>query len=207
MSSYSAEIKEMRVGVDRKRGQQEVLLSQVQRHKKILRNSKRDLRHIEEAQAIIQATAKVTQEELQYHISDLVSLALKAVFDEPYKLEVEFVMKRGRTEAELWFVRDGERVHPLSASGGGAVDVASFALRVALWALSYPRSRPVLILDEPFKFLSSGLQVRAGDMLKAISEKLNLQIIMVSHVPDLIESSDKVFEVRLKNGVSQVKII
>lgn len=200
-----ADILFFRTQVERKKGQREVLLSQDSRHRKTLRSLNRDLKHIQEAQDIIQATAKVTQEELQYHISDLVSLALKAVFDEPYELKVEFVMKRGRTEAELWFVRDGEKVNPLLASGGGAVDVASFALRIALWALTHPRSRSVFFLDEPFKFLSSGLQVRAGEMLKTISDKLGLQIIMVSHVQDLIESSDKVFEVRLRNGQSQVK--
>lgn len=198
-------VSDIRYALEYKKGQRDQLKTQVLSIRKSLKALKRTLKHTQTAQEIIQSVAKITQEELQYHISDLVSLALQSVFDDPYKLDVDFVVKRGRTECELWFERRGEKVHPLTASGGGAVDVASFALRVALWALPHPHKRPVLILDEPFRFLSSDLQARAGEMLKEISEKLNLQIIMVSHVPDLIESADKVFEVRMREGRSLIR--
>ena len=118
-----------------------------------------------------------------------------------------FVMKRGKTEADLFFVRDGNRVTPLEASGYGMVDIASFALRVAMWSLQRPRSRNVLVLDEPLKFLSRGYQSKASTMLKEISRKLGLQIIMVSHSQELIESADRVFGVSIKDGVSGVSVV
>ena len=159
----------------------------------------------DKARAVIQEVAKLTQQELEFHISELVSLALSAVFDDPYKFKVDFVIKRERTEAELYFERDGERVHPMTASGGGAVDVAANALRFALWSLKSPRTRNTIILDEPYRFLSKDAQPRAAAMLKEISAKLGIQVIMVSHNPDLIEAADKAFEVTMRNGVSTVK--
>ena len=113
------------------------------------------------ARALLQSVAKETQEQLRFHIEDIVSLALDAVFPNPYELQVDFVERRGKTECDLWFVRDGEEpINPLDASGGGAVDIAAFALRVALFCLVRPQLRKVLILDEPFHFLSPDLHER-----------------------------------------------
>jgi DNA repair exonuclease SbcCD ATPase subunit len=84
------------------------------------------------------------------------------------------------------------------------VDVACFALRLALWNLSQPKLRNTIILDEPFRYLSSNLQDRAASMLKEISSQLGIQIIMISHIEDIIGSADKIFKVEQRNGVSRV---
>lgn len=163
-------------------------------------------KNTEEAARIILAVAQVTQEELVAIINSMVSSALEAVFPDPYAFEVEFVQRRGKTEADLYFVRDGKRVDPLSSAGGGAVDVAAFALRVALWSLKRPRPASTIILDEPFRFLSRELQPRAAEMVRELSRRLGVQFIMVTHSPDLIEAADKVFTVeRGKDGISHVR--
>ena len=196
----------LRQNWERKQGQKDLLQTQIKSTKAKTSNLKKELLYSEQAQAIIQQVAKETQEKLQYHISELCSLALSAVFDDPYKLELEFVIRRGKTEADIYFVKDEEKIDPISASGGGVIDIASFALRVALWSLAKPRSRNTLILDEPFKYLSRELQPKASLLLKELSNKLNLQIIMVSHSSDLIEGANRVFECRIKNGVSKTEI-
>jgi DNA repair exonuclease SbcCD ATPase subunit len=152
---------------------------------------------------LFQGAAEATQKQLEFHVSGLVSSALKAVWDDPYKFILEFVQKRGKTEAELWIERDGERMKPLDAAGGGVVDIISLALRMAFWSLT-KTSRPLLILDEPLKQLSADLQSKASDMLKSISEKLGIQILMVTHEKALLDAVDKQFEVKLVDGVSEV---
>ena len=159
----------------------------------------------EEAQIIIQNVAQKTQQELQYRLSDLCSLALKAVFANPYKLNVEFEIKRGKTECKLSFEKNGELFSPMDSSGGGAIDIASMALRIAIWSITSPKTRNTLILDEPFRFLSEEYQEKASIMLSTISKKLGIQIIMVSHCNELIKGADMVFEVDIVNGVSNVK--
>jgi len=153
--------------------------------------------------ALFQSAAEATQKQLEFHISGLVSSALSAVWDNPYEFVLEFVQKRGKTEAELWIERDGERMKPLDAAGGGVVDIISLALRMAFWSLT-KTSRPLLLLDEPLKQLSADKQSKASDMLKSISEKLGIQILMVTHEKALLDAVDKQFEVKLVNGISEV---
>lgn len=154
-------------------------------------------------QVLFQQASEMTQKQLEFHISGLVSTALAAIWDDPYEFKVEFVQKRGKTEADLYLVRNGAKMNPLHASGGGVVDVVSLALRMAFWSLTQT-TRPFLILDEPFKHLSSDLQGKAANMLKLLSEKLDLQVLMVSHISKLIEGADKVFTISLQNGESVV---
>jgi len=155
------------------------------------------------ARALVQKIAADTQQGLEYHISNLVTMALNSVSDEPIEFEVEFVQRRNKTECDLWFKKkDGEKMDPVFSSGGGLLDVASFALRCAFWSLK--KTRPVLVLDEPMKFLSRGYQPRAADMIKVLKEKLGLQFIITTHIPELIRAADKVFSVKLVNGISEV---
>lgn len=159
---------------------------------------------IEKVQVLIQNTAKETQEKLRYHIEDIVNTALDTCFPGEYSFVVDFQIKRGKTEAELYLDKDGEKINPIDASGGGVVDIASFALRLSAWTLSHTDN--VIALDEPAKFLSRDLRPLFGDILKTLSEKLNLQIIMVTHDSEFIDCADKVFEVTQKKGRSIVEV-
>lgn len=199
-----------RAELERRRGEKRQVEKTIEETRSNIENLEDYGVNLRDAQGIVQVVAQATQEKLQYHISELVSLALEAVFEDPYTLHLDFVLKRNRSEAELTFSRgDGGKIHPMSASGGGTVDVAAFALRVCLWSLERPKSRPVLILDEPFKNINDpgkklGLHKKASKMVKQISEKLGVQIIMISLDEDLLDCADKVFHVGIRNGVSKV---
>ena len=145
--------------------------------------------------ALFQQAAEMTQKQLEFHISGLVSTALAAIWDNPYEFLIEFIQRRGKTEADLWLVRNGSKIKPIDASGGGVVDVVSLALRMAFWSLT-KETRPLLILDEPFRNLSDNLQSKAADMLKMLSEKLGLQVLMISHIQKLVDCADKIFKVK-----------
>lgn len=190
--------------LERAKGARSQLQDQMVRNRSEIASKEILLHTHEEAREIVREVALKTMSQISFHISDITSLALEAVFDNPYKLVTEFVQRRNKTECDLYFERDGNRVDPLSASGVGAVDIASFALRIASWSMSRPHSRNTIILDEPFKCLSDNYQEKASMMLKELSEKLNLQFIIISHNQTLASSADKVFEVSIKNRVSKV---
>lgn len=161
----------------------------------------------EQAQIFLQKVAKETQSQLKLRIEDIVNLALETCFPSEYTFRINFNISRGKTEAELVFEdqKTGREIDPINASGGGVVDLTAFALRIASYTLER-NSDNVIILDEPFRFLSRDLQSRAGEIIKTLSEKMGLQIILVTHVPELIDRADSVFEVKKQeNGVSQVK--
>lgn len=158
-----------------------------------------------EVRGLFQQAAKDTQQKLEFHINNLVSMAIASVFEEdPYEFKLEFVQKRGKTEAEVWFVRNGQKLKPIEATGGGAVDVADLAARVAFWSLT-KKTRPIFILDEPFRNLNEGRQEKALEMLKMLAEKAGLQIIMVSHIQKLIAGADKEFRLKIINGKSEIE--
>jgi len=174
--------------------------------------SQQSLAESEQARDIIQAVAQETQEQLQHHVSDLASVALAAVFPDPYTVEVEFVQRRNATEADLWFVRDGKRNDPMESTGYGAVDVASFALRLAEWTILRPKPRSVVILDEPFRHVKGEeANARAIRMVREMSRRLGVQVLMVSDERAsrevVMAGADRVFEVTLKNGKSRVSVV
>jgi DNA repair exonuclease SbcCD ATPase subunit len=133
----------------------------------------------------------------------LVSIALAAVFPDPYAFVLRFVKRREKTEADLIFVKDGNEGSPMDVSGGGPLDVASFALRTATWAIKPTRN--VLILDEPGKYISRDLQSKFSEMIKYLSVKLELQFLIVSHIPEITECADRVFNVANEQGISIVR--
>lgn len=198
-------IENLRTVLERRKGKKEQTETMLNfAYEKIVDLKKQVIRH-EKAREIIREVGIKTQQQLSFHISDITSLALDAVFDNSYELKVDFVQRRNKTECDLIFVRDGQEHDPLTASGGGAVDVAAFALRIASWSMQNPKSRPVIILDEPLRFLSQNHQERASQMIKEISQKLGIQFIIITHNQTLTTFADKVFEVSNKKGKSKIE--
>lgn len=171
-----------------------------------LSDNKNNFNLLIDAQAFLQDVAQKTQSKLKLQIEDIVNLALETCFPNEYEFRIDFNVSRGKTEAELIFLSKltGNKIDPMNASGGGVVDLTSFALRIACYTLQY-NTNNVIVLDEPFRFISRDLQDKAGQILKSLSQKLGLQIIMVTHIPELVNVADKIFEVKKIDGISKVK--
>ncbi len=154
--------------------------------------------------ALIQEIAQQTMNNLSFHISNIVTAALNAIpFPDCPTFEAEFVKGRHQVECYLWFVTDGNKSKPIESSGGGACDVASFALRLTYWSLK--KNRPCFILDEPFKYVSVDLQPHCAEMINMLSEKMGVQIIMISHLPEIDAVADKEYNIEKKGGKSIVE--
>lgn len=174
-----------------------------------LNNTAYSISMIEDCQVFLQTMAKNTQEQLSLRIEDIINSALDAVFPDEYEFKLNFNTSRNKTEAELKFFdkRSGKEVDPMNASGGGVVDLTAFALRIACYVLEHNTDN-IIVLDEPFRFISRDLQKRAGSILKTLSKKLDIQIIMVTHIQELVDCSDRVFEVKKNSdGISEIKIV
>lgn len=195
-------IQDLRNRLARLQGKKDLLVESLQTQEDRKRTLEKELEDATEARALIQQVALATQEQLRYHLSEIVTLAMETVFPDPYSLGVDFVERRNTTECDLTFERDGCSISPMLASGGGAVDVASFALRISLWSLQKQKSRPLFILDEPIKHLSPSLLPKAVDMIKEVSARLKLQILMIHHNPIMADGADRVIVIQQKGGVS-----
>ena len=196
-----------------KRGQRDQLQLSIEANKADrLKDYRQFIRH-ERSLVIVKEVGLATQKQLEYHLADQVSLAMEAVFDDPYDLKVNFQEKRGQSEAELLFTRRDMEMPPIGSAGGGAINIASFALRVAYWSMRQDKAvMSVLLLDEPFQQLKGERANKlALMMVQEISMKLGVQVIMVSdeRIPreDIIDNADKVIHVsQRKTGVSVVRV-
>lgn len=162
---------------------------------------------LEQAQAFLQDIAQKTQSKLKLQIEDIVNMTLDTCFPGEFIFQIQFNISRGKTEAELIFLsqKTNRPVDPMNASGGGVVDVVAFGLRIASYVLERNINN-VIILDEPFRFLSRDLQENAGEVLKKLSEKLGIQIIMITHIEQMESIADKTFYVKKnQEGISMVK--
>lgn len=186
--------------LEQKKGYIQSLQKQVDTLNSGLATIEHNMQNAEQALSITQEVARQTQSQIKLHIEDIITMALEYILDDPYAFELDFVVKRNKTECDIYFVRDGKRIKPIDQSGGGAVDIASFASRIALWSLGDTDN--VLIFDEPFKFVSREYQLKVGELLKKLSDQLNLQILMVSHNSNFIQQSDKIIEIYKDNNVS-----
>lgn len=198
-------INQYRKLLEQKKGQQQAIQKSIQELNQTLSFLQSEQKNIEKAQIIIQQVAKETQAQLEFHISDIVSLALSTVFNSPYEFKVLFETKRNQTECKLYFLNGEDEIDPITATGGGVIDIVSFALRIAIYTLSNVEKqniRNTIILDEPFKFVSKNLLPSVGELLKELNKKLNIQFIIITHLDELIEYGDQIFYISQKNNIT-----
>jgi DNA repair exonuclease SbcCD ATPase subunit len=148
---------------------------------KLLKKERERLEYIQEAQRILQGIAESVQQSAHAQIAGIVTRCLRAVFDDDgYEFHVAFERKRGKTEAVMYFTKDGHRLE-LDDDAGGVLDVISFALRLACILLSRPRRRRLLVADEPMKFVNGGkYQSRVAELLESLAKDLDFQMVIVT---------------------------
>lgn len=161
-------------------------VSQAERERQAIQEAEDDLADLTDARGLVQQVAASVQASAHRQIASVVSRCLEAVFGEDaYRFRIDFDRKRGKTEARLLFERDGLVVSPTEAAGGGAVDVAAFALRLACLVLRRPRRRRLLVLDEPWKMLSREYRPAVRDLVQTLAREFGVQFVLVTHAPEL----------------------
>ena len=151
---------------------------------------KTEMEGITEAIQVVQAIAAEMQSVVHEKISNIVTLCLASVFDEPYKFHIHFDKKRNRTEARIVFTRDGQEFDPKTECGGGVVDVAAFAMRLPAIILKKPTQRRLIVLDEPFRFVSKkAYTLRLKQMLERLATEFKIQFLIITHESDLQSGS------------------
>lgn len=193
--------------LQRKKGEYDILKNQYTKYLsqlEVLKKEEQDLLYIQE---LAQNIAKLTQEKIKIHITEIVNTAIQYIpfNDSEIIFDMDFEIKRNNTECIFYFRKKGNKINPINSSGGGLLDIVSFALLLSVWSLKNNPKNNTIILDEPFKWLSVDLIPYAATLLKEVSKKLGLQIIMITHDPEFIEIADKNFKL-VKNS-DNLKII
>lgn len=142
---------------------------------------------VEEAQQVLQGIAQGIQQRIHEQVSSVVERCLRVVFgDDAYGFQIQFEQKRGKTEAQMVFTRGGvELDDPTNEIGGGVVDIAALALRLARLLLARSAGRRFLCLDEPFRYVRGrDYRARTRQMLQTIAEELGVQFLLNTDVEE-----------------------
>lgn len=199
--------------LNREIGRREVLRERKAQAERELADARAERETCVGATVFLGKCAEATLAEVSAHLENVVSMALRHVFDDSFYFTVEWV-RNGKTTGVQFKVHsrygEGEIADdPRDARGGGVQNVVGFALWITLLYLT-GHSGPIL-LDEPFHWLSGDHNDAMSGFLRAVQEDLGWQVLIVnSHVnPDVArETADTVFRVR-KNveGRSWVEVL
>lgn len=142
------------------------------------------------------------KDELRQRFEKLANYGLEKIFGAGIRLKIEQKVKANRVyndiKIERLFDNDWVSLDIIKEDAGGVVDVVSLLMRILVMLLMVPRPRKLLILDEPCKMVSADLRPKISQLLKDLCDKLDIQIIMVTHSPELTENADIVY--KLSNG-------
>jgi len=186
---------------DTLKAQRDLSISQLEIQEETLKVTTNTLADTESVRVLFQNAAQITQQNLKLHITEIVDLALNLI-DDPPKFVIDIVQRRNKTEVDLLFERGNKTTSPIGSSSGGSLNLAAFALRIAMWSIN--KNRPLVILDEPFHFLSAKYQIAASKLFTVLHQRLKIQFLIISHKKDTIHYADKVFKTVRKNKISYV---
>jgi len=140
-------------------------------------------------------------------IEIIMTQALNEVLENPnLKFKVIYEAKRNviGVEFKIYDLANGSTFDILNSFGGGIADLVSVVLRIVF--LHYSGLEKILVLDESGKFISNNYQGNFSKFLKTIAEKLDMQIILVSHKKEVSECCNRIIEVEKINNISKIEI-
>lgn len=203
-------VEELRLWVEGRKSQKTLILSQIQDKQIQIISKKSYVDDLVKARWVITEVAQRTQNRFKDFVENLVTMAIRAVYENrTMRFLLNFRVNRNRSEAWLQ-VQEGDKepYTPKDAQGGGMVDMIGMSMRPVLQSIEKPRSRNVIIADEPMKNLGHGrFLTRAGEILREISHRLGFQLILVTHEPELVQIADKAWNVTYNGVHSEVTLI
>lgn len=171
-----------------------------------LRRRTEALQTAESVRVFFSVLSDSQRKELEQKVEALVDYGVQSVFGPTYRFKVTSELRGKSVRTEFWLVEDGLQLPLLDATGGGVGDVVSFLLRVVILCLARPSQRRVLVLDEPFKFVSASHFQTLAALLRELSESLGLQLVMVTHKPELLDAATTIVRVQKTSTGSTAQI-
>lgn len=162
---------------------------------------------MEEACGVLRRYADVQQEDIRRRLEGLVTLGLRAVFEEDlaFHLRSKVVGKRTDTELTITSTYDGQQIETpiMDARGGGVAAVTGFLLQVILLLLH--RAPKILFLDEAFSQVSAEYEPRLVEFMSELADRSGMQFVVVTHSSAFEDVSDAVYRTSSIDGATKVE--
>jgi len=169
----------------------------------IVEKQKELIKNLEQAVQVLTDVLSITQQEIIQYIENVVTTALQYIYGEDYSFKIDYQLKRGQPEVELYVLKGNLRYDFQYSCGVGVLNIVSFGLRCACWSLIEPPTRPLMVVDEPFSSISGKDQLEKAElMVKKLSDMLGIQIVLVSGKYPITNYADRLFLVGMENSTS-----
>ncbi len=153
---------------------------------------------------VLNKLARASKEDLDRMVEGLLTHAVTSVWGDGYEFKVVTTEKRGTTADELVLMKNGKSVPIMEGHGGGVVNVVAFVLRLIFILKSKRPMRKIVFLDEPFSYVSAGLQPAVGELLRELTRKLQIDFVIVSHLDTIQRYADRVYEMKHDSSLGGV---
>lgn len=183
-----------------------------------LDNTKREIVRLEAEEALVSLVLAVLQQLIDQEVTvgvqaveKLQTEGLQAVFgDQDLCVKSIVELQRGKVSVDLVTVQktnSGQTVEGLSgdAFGGAVATVQSVLLRIII--LMRRGLRPLLLLDETLPAFDQNYVVNMGSFLSSLCHRLNMDILLVTHNPALVEAADKAYRLVRKDNQVVAEVI
>ena len=136
-------VREIRFDYENRFSRYMLLREQSAEKVRLIGEKKRLVEDYTQAKWVLTQALLLTEKRFSTYLESMVNFVLGSVYTEDLKFKATFEMDRGKPSCDL-MVQDGENppYYPKDETGGGILDVISFALRIILWSLKDPRSAP-----------------------------------------------------------------
>lgn len=135
----------------------------------------------------------VTRDKIKDGFENIVSWALKYIFQSEYKFCLVFGRRGNLSELDFAIQSPDLDIplDPMDSSGGGVLNVVSMVLRLVLMEVSMPKINGFFILDEAFKNVNGQQYIdQLNEFVIDINKKFNRQIIHITDMPNFKSDSN-----------------
>lgn len=146
------------------------------------------------------------QNSLEKTFSGIGSAALSKIFGENKTLQFSFDKNSEKnpsiqiTISQPWDNNDTLVTDIMDAEGGAMMDIVSVGLRLAMIKLISPEQKGPIFLDEICRYIAKNETIKAtGEFIREVSQKLDKQLIIITHTKELFDYADKLFVLDLSN--------
>jgi len=198
-------IEEFKKDLQTRKTENQVINRQILESQKKIQENTKQLGCVKDALKIIEGLALEKRNLIKTGIENVVTEALKMLYGTQYSFEMTYSEKNNRSCLEMRVSKITELgivKRQMDGFGGGVSDCISIPLRMMV--LKGSETGDILILDEAFKHVDGEMIDRVGEFLKTLSEKLNLQIILVTHHERLLDYAEKGFALINENGTVKI---
>ena len=180
------------------------LIAKINTDKETLEKLAKNEDKLDRASILLQNTAKAKRLFIKEQIESIGTVALQTVYGLNYSLKLELEQDKNKPKCKIYVVEKRGNVtlvrEPENFNGGGVVDVCSIALRFAMLQIySNPKLDGPVLLDEPGKHVSKEYASALSEFIKTLSDKLNRQIIFITHNEYMALSSSNIITITKEN--------